>query len=88
MFGSALGDVSALSPGQVYARAVQGVLSLQQQYTVLPFAPAHLSDGTSNRDESDNSGDASRGGGPLQQSPPLPLMNLLHHGHLVSYGGK
>lgn len=39
-----MGDVSNLSSQQCYEKAVNGVLQMQQSYTVLPVAPPAASD--------------------------------------------
>jgi hypothetical protein len=76
VFGTSMGDLSGLSEQQVYRRALDRVAATQQQYTVLPLAPTpdlHL--------DRDLHQDLDLSG------KPLPLMNLLQHGHFNNYAG-
>jgi hypothetical protein len=97
LFGTAIGDVSSLTPAQVFERAVRGIADVQNQYTVLPLARAL----TSSSDSSSSGGGQGAGGRVLLGGIPgtagsalgqggfqtLSAMNMLDHGHLVNYGG-
>lgn len=87
MFGTRIGDVSALSHREVYYRAVKGAAQMQQQFTILPLAAcdanAHTDVGAGDSAGTDTIGKES------SESPLLlPSMRLLDHGHFVNYGGE
>lgn len=78
IFGTRIGDVSALSNQQVYDRAVAGAAQVQLQFTALPLAPALALALAPPQDHQQEQ----------QQQTLLPTMRLLDHGHFVNYGGK
>lgn len=98
LFGTAIGDVSALTPPQVFERAVRGIADVQSQYTVLPLARALASSSDSGGTSSGQGaggkvllgGIPETAGSALAQGgyQVLSAMNMLDHGHLVNYGGK
>ena len=75
MFGTAIGDISSLSPVKVYEKALRGAAEVQEGFTVLPLAPACVNISSALNNGGSNSG-------------PRSSMNLLDHGHFVNYGGK
>lgn len=86
MFGTRIGDVSAMSHSQVYQRAVRGAAEMQQQFTVLPLAPCDAdADVHSEAETGAAMWDGAAAGGSLLL---LPSMRLLDHGHFVNYGGE
>jgi hypothetical protein len=95
LFGTAIGDVSSLSPAQVFERAVRGIADVQAQYTVLPLAHALSSDSAGS---GRGGAEAGRRGGIVGAAAvaaaegegfqTLSAMNMLDHGHLVNYGGN
>jgi hypothetical protein len=80
VFGTSMGDLSGLSEKQVYRRALDRVAATQQQYTVLPLALTPDPDLDLDLDR-DLDLDLFLSG------TPLPLMNLLQHGHFINYAG-
>jgi hypothetical protein len=91
LFGTGIGDVSQLSPAQVYDRAVRGIGAVQERYTALSLAPAEPS---SMGGGASNSADASSGTSASAlithsgRDYARSSMGILDHGHLVNYGGK
>jgi hypothetical protein len=91
LFGTGIGDVSQLSPPQVYERAVRGIAAVQERYTALPLAPAELNSTGAGACNSAGASSGTRASGLDTHSGwdyARSSMGILDHGHLVNYGGK
>jgi hypothetical protein len=91
LFGTGIGDVSQLSPAQVYERAVRGIGTVQERYTALPLAPAepgYTGAGASNSADASSGTRASALATHSGRDYAGSSMGILDHGHLVNYGGK
>jgi hypothetical protein len=91
LFGTGIGDVSQLSPAQVYERAVRGIAAVQERYTALPLAPAEPSRTGAGASSSVNASSGTSAGALVIASGSdyaRSSMGILDHGHLVNYGGK
>lgn len=82
MFGPSLGDVSSLSPEEVFYKILSELVAVQKEYTVLPtvkvspqdmkeYSPSVFPHLRVNAD------------GLVE----LPSLHLLNHTHLINYGG-
>jgi hypothetical protein len=90
LFGTGIGDVSQLSPAQVYERAVRGIGAVQERYTALPLAPAELSRTGARASNSAGASSGTTASGLDTRSGrgyARSSMGILDHGHLVNYGG-
>jgi len=76
VFGPEMGDLTSLTPQQVFLRALHGVCEQQELFTQLPLVPL-------TKEETARFLRTDGPCGPVK----LPAMNLLTHEHFINYGG-
>ncbi len=87
LFGSGIGDVSALSNVETYRRILAGLVEVQREFTVLPLTQLSAGEMRKFCGEEPSLLTELLEGMDDGETVTLPSMNILNHTHFVNYGG-